>query len=105
MKYAIINLAGKQYQVEEGQKLAINKLPEKNEGDEFTADEVLLYRTDKSIKVGKPVVSGVKVTLQLVKNQKGEKIHVRRFKAKSRYRRHIGHRQHESVLKVVKISA
>lgn len=105
MKYAIINLSGKQYQVEEGQTLTVDHLDADFKKDELTVNDVLLYRTDKSIKVGTPTVKGAAVTLKKVEDKKGPKLHVRTYKAKSRYRRHIGHRQHQTVLEVAKISA
>lgn len=101
-KYAVIQLAGKQYRVQEGDTLVVNKL-EQEAGGSFTVSDVLLAVNDQDVTVGAPFVSGAKVKFEVVKQQKGEKIRVATYKAKSRYRRVKGHRQHETVLKVVKI--
>jgi len=106
MKYAVIKLLGKQYRVSEGEKLVVDRLSQ----DELTknqlkTDQVLLVRTDKETKVGAPLVKGASVTLKFVEEQRGEKIDIRQYKAKSRYRRHIGHRQEQTVLEVAEIAA
>lgn len=105
MKYAIIKLAGKQYQVSEGQELVVDHLNDDFSKDQLQISDVLLIKSDKTVKIGQPTVKGATVTLKKITDQKGPKIHVRTFKAKSRYRRHIGHRQHQTVLEVAKISA
>lgn len=100
MNYAIIQLAGKQYRVSEGETLTVD-----HQEQDAPQAEVLLVRTDNDLKIGTPVVAGATVTLKKIADQRGEKIRVFKFKAKSRYRRTQGHRQSESVLQVEKISA
>ncbi|MFM9413517.1 50S ribosomal protein L21 [Peptococcus simiae] len=90
--YAIIETGGKQYKVEEGQELVIEKLAA--EADEtVTVDKVLLVNKDGAITVGKPFVEGAKVSLKVVENGKARKITVFKYKPKKNYRRKKGHRQ------------
>jgi len=103
MKYAIIQLQGKQYQVSEGDELIVDRL-EKVEGDKFDVTDVLLFVDGDKKLIGQPIVKDVKVSCEVVVNNKGEKIRVAKYKAKSRYRKVIGHRQLQSVLKIVKIA-
>jgi len=106
MKYAIIELQGKQYRVQEGDQLAVDRLDQDSfTKDKMTVEQVLLVRTDKDTKVGAPYVAGAKVTLKFVQDQRGDKIDVRQYKAKSRYRRHMGHRQADTMLEVAEIAA
>lgn len=105
-KYAIIQLAGKQYQVSEGETLIVDKIDAaQRQNDTVTVSEVLLVNTGADIKVGTPFVPGASVALKVVSDQKGEKIRVFKFKSKSRYRRAQGHRQQETLLSVDSISA
>lgn len=101
--YAVIQLAGKQYKVSEGETITVNKL-ETEAGKSLTVSDVLLVAGDKKATVGTPLVKGASVTLEVVAQQKGEKIRVATYKAKSRVRKVRGHRQHETVLKVTKIA-
>lgn len=98
--YAIIRLQGKQHLVTEGQELVVDRLGE----NEAIAPEVLLIKTAKGLTIGEPIAKG-SVTVERVTDQRGEKIVVKKFKAKSRYRRTQGHRQDETVLKVTSIKA
>ena len=106
MKYAVIDIQGKQYRVQEGEQLVLDRLAENafTKG-KLTVEQVLLVRTDKDVKVGAPYVKGAKVSLKHVQDQRGEKIDVRQYKAKSRYRRHMGHRQAETLVEVAEIAA
>ncbi len=87
MKYAIIRLAGKQYKVEEGSILVVDKTK-----DEKPQPEVLMSAKEGKYEIGTPVVKGVKIILKKLNDEKGDKIHVKKYKAKSRYRRKIGFR-------------
>lgn len=99
---AVIELSGKQYLVHEGDKITAEKLNAKD-GDNIKVDAVLLVSVDAEVKVGTPYVAGASVELTLDKTAKGEKIEIRKFRAKSRYRRSTGHRQIESHLTVTAI--
>ncbi len=90
--YAVIETGGKQFRVEEGNVLFVEKL-EANVGDTVTIDKVLLVEKDGVVKVGTPVVDGAKAVLKVVEHGKGKKIVVFKYKPKKNYRRKQGHRQ------------
>ena len=102
--YAIIQLAGKQYKVSEGDTLVVNRLDQAAEG-EFTLTDVLLTASDKATNIGAPLVPKASVVLKVVDHHQGDKIMIFKYKSKSRYRRTNGHRQPETTLQVVKITA
>ncbi|MBC3536415.1 50S ribosomal protein L21 [Megasphaera hominis] len=90
--YAIIKTGGKQYRVQEGDKIFVEKLT--NDVDsEVVFDQVLAVVNDGDVKVGSPVVEGAKVTGKVLEQGKEKKILVFKYKAKSDYRRRQGHRQ------------
>ena|SRR3989338_8889126 len=98
--FAIIETGGKQYTVAPNQVIKIEKLGGET-GAQVIFDKVLLYANDTMVKLGKPYVEGVKVVGSIIDHVKGKKIYVLKYKAKSRYRRLMGHRQ---LLTEVKIS-
>lgn len=102
MKYAVIQLAGKQFKVTEGDELVVNRL-EAKEGDEVKVTDVLLTADGDKIQVGAPLVEKSAVTIKVVSHQKGDKIRVAKFRSKSRYRKVRGHRQSETTVQVVSI--
>ena len=91
MNYAVIKTGGKQYRVSTGDILEIDKLPQDKESV-VTFEDVLLWVAGSEVKIGKPVLSDVKVKAKILEQKKGEKIRVSKFKAKSWYRRTIGFR-------------
>lgn len=99
--YAIIKTGGKQYCVEEGKVITIEKL-DVEAGAEVAFDEVLLVSGD-SVKIGQPTVAGVKVTGKVLEQGKGAKIRIFKYKAKSNYRRRQGHRQPFTKVQIEKI--
>lgn len=101
--YAIIKTGGKQYVVEEGKVISIEKL-DVEEGAEVTFDEVLLVSGD-DVKIGQPNVAGAKVTGKVLEQGKECKIRIFKYKAKSNYRRRQGHRQPFTKVKIEKIEA
>lgn len=101
--YAIIKTGGKQYVVEEGKVISIEKL-DVEEGAEVTFDEVLLVSGD-DVKIGQPNVAGAKVTGKVLEQGKKRKIRIFKYKAKSNYRRRQGHRQPFTKVKIEKIEA
>ena len=103
MTLVIIKTGGKQYIVSEGQKLKIEKL-NRNEGDEFEFDKVLLFANGSEVKIGQPVVNGVKVKAKVLKQGRGEKKMVFRFKSKTRYKKKKGHRQPFTEVEILNIS-
>lgn len=98
-KYAVVRIKGHQYKVTEGEEILVDKL-----GKEKLEPEVLLVVDGEKVAVGKPVIKEAKVKIKVVKEEeKGEKIHVRKYKSKSRYRRHIGFRPRYTRLLIEKI--
>lgn len=102
MDYAVIPLAGSQFLVSPGDKLKVNRVPYK-EGDTFEVTPFLISK-GKNLEIGLPEVKNFNVALKVVEHGKDEKIYVRRFRSKSRYRRKKGHRQPISVLEVLEIT-
>lgn len=100
--YAIIKTGGKQYKVAEGDEVIVEKL-EVAEGDSVTFEEVLTIVDGENVKIGQPKVEGAKVTGKVVKNGKGPKIRIFKFKHKTNYRRRQGHRQPFTKVKIEKI--
>ena len=100
-KYAVVRIGGKQYKVVEGKEILVDKLidPKKFEV------ETLLTVDGEKVRVGKPVVKDAKIKTKVVTElEKGEKIEIYKFKAKSRYKRHTGFRPQYTRLLVEKIS-
>ena len=89
--FAVIETGGKQYKVNEGDIIFIEKL-NAEEGSSVTFDKVLAI-SDKELKVGAPYVDGATVTANVVKNGKGKKIYVMTYKPKKNEKRKMGHRQ------------
>jgi len=102
--YAIIRTGGKQYRVTEGDVIFVEKLPYA-EGEKVKFDEVLLVGGDGEIKTGTPVVDGASVEGTVLKNGKGSKIIVFKYKPKKDYRRKQGHRQPFTKVQIDKINA
>ena len=101
--YAIIATGGKQYKVEEGDVIRVEKLGVE-EGETVTFDEVLAVRDDASIKVGADA-QNASVTASVVGNGKGKKIIVYKYKRKTGYHKKNGHRQQFTKVKIEKINA
>jgi large subunit ribosomal protein L21 len=103
MNFAVIKTGGKQYIVQEGEILTIERL-EATEG-KVVFDEVLLVANAKSATIGQPLVSGAKVAATVIEEGRGEKKMVFRYKSKTRYKKKKGHRQPFTKVKIDKISA
>lgn len=102
--FAVISTGGKQYIVREGDSLTVEKLDlEVGKSVEFVP---LLVSDDEgaNVKVGTPTVAGATVTATVTEQGKGEKIDIIKFKRKVRYRRHTGHRQPFTKVKIEKIA-
>lgn len=104
-KYAIVQLLGKQLRVSEGEEVIVDRVTSTEEGKTFDVSDVLLVADDKDVKVGQPTVAKAKVTFEVKEHGRAKKIRVAKFKAKSKYRRVKGHKQHQSTLVVKKITA
>lgn len=104
MSYAIIQLQGKQHRVSVGDQLVVDRL-EAQDGATINITDVLLVNTDKTIKVGTPLVKGASVELKVEEKTKGDKIRVYKYKSKSRYRKTRGHRQAQTLVTVTNLTA
>ncbi|MBB6633929.1 50S ribosomal protein L21 [Cohnella thailandensis] len=102
--YAIIETGGKQYKVQAGDVLFIEKLSA-NEGDSVTFDKVLAVSSDKGFVTGAPLVAGASVTAKVEKHVKGEKIIVFKYKPKKNERKKQGHRQPYTKVTIESIKA
>ena len=101
--HAIIETGGKQYKVAEGDTLFIEKLPAEA-GDAVTFRKVLAVIDGDKLTVGTPVVEGATVDASVVKNGRGKKVIVFKYKPKKGYRRKQGHRQPYTKVTIGKIS-
>lgn len=99
---AVIKTGGKQYLVSPGQKIKIEKI-NKKEGSEVTFKEVLLLEKGRKVEIGTPLVKGAKVVGRVIKQGKGKKVIILKYKAKTRYKKKTGHRQPFTEIEVVKI--
>ena len=100
---AIIVTGGKQYKVSEGDVVYIEKL-DQEAGDTVKFDQVLAVLDGDNTKIGAPVVEGAAVEAKVVKNGKGKKLDIIRYKAKKGEKRHIGHRQPYTKVEITKIA-
>lgn len=102
--YAVLATGGKQYRVQEGDVIYVEKL---NADVDTTVElnEVLAVGTEDGIKVGTPVVEGAKVVAKVAAQGKAKKVIVFKYKSKKDYRRKNGHRQPYTKLVIEKIEA
>ena len=100
--FAVIETGGKQYRVNEGDIIFVEKL-EVNEGDTIVFDRVKALSNGQSFEVGTPVVEGAKVTAKVLKNGKSKKIYVMKYKSKKNEKKKIGHRQPYTKVQIVSI--
>ena len=101
---AILKTGGKQYQVQKGDTITVEKL-EQEAGKKVEFSEVLLVADDKAIKIGKPYVAKAKVVGTLVKEIKGPKLIAYKYRPTENERRTKGHRQQLSVVTIDEIVA
>jgi large subunit ribosomal protein L21 len=104
MDYAIVRTGGKQYKVEEGASLAVEKL-EVLEGENVVFDQVLLVSKDGKISVGAPTVSGANVEAKVIAQKRAPKVLVFKKKPKKGYKKLQGHRQYLTQVSILKINA
>lgn len=103
MKYAVVTLNSKQYKVVEGEEIFLDRIASIDQKT-VDFDEVLLVVDGKSVKVGTPGVKGAKVLAEVVGEEKGKKVSVMKYNAKSRYRRKTGHRPVYTRVKITKVA-
>ncbi|MDF2655878.1 MAG: rplU [Bacillota bacterium] len=102
--YAVIETGGKQYRVQEGDVITIEKL-NVAAGDDITFDRVLLLNDGENVQVGAPILEAAKVFGSVVENGKGEKVIIFKYKSKKDYRKKQGHRQPYTMVKIESLSA
>ena len=101
MKYAVIKFSNRQYKISEKETILVDKLENTK-----VKPEVLLYVNEDKVEIGKPNLDKIKVDLKISEEPiKGEKIHVFKYKAKSRFRKRLGFRPLYSKITVEKISS
>ena len=100
--YAIIESGGKQYRVEPGAVISLERIPG-DVGSPLELNRVLLFSDGTTVKVGQPVLSGAKVISEIVAQTRGEKIDVFKFKKRKKYRRKTGHRQELTSVRIAEI--
>ena len=97
--YAIVDIAGQQFKVEKDQQIFVHRLDEK-EGSRITFDKVFLFEDSGKVSVGDPIVSGIKVSAEIIEHLKDDKVVVFKKKRRKGYKVKNGHRQHLTKLKI-----
>ena len=103
--YAVIQTGGKQYRVEPGQTVQVETLPGEK-GAKVVFDQVLMVSSGDggNVNIGKPMVSGAKVTGEIVEQGRGDKLVVFKFRRRKNYVRRNGHRQNYTAVKIAEIT-
>lgn len=102
--YAVVNTGGKQYKVQKGETLRIEKIPGEV-GSRVTFDRVLMVADGENVRVGQPLVDKAAVLASIVEQDKAKKIIVFKYKRRKRYRRKQGHRQPYTAIRIDGIEA
>jgi large subunit ribosomal protein L21 len=102
--YAIVNSGGKQYKVQKGEILRVEKIPGEI-GSSVTFDRVLMFSEGENVSIGQPVLDNVAVKGHIVEQGKAKKIIVFKYKRRKRYRRRQGHRQPFTAVQIDSIEA
>ena len=102
--YAVVNSGGKQYKVQKGEVLRVEKLSG-DVGSSVTFDRVLMFSDGESVSIGQPLLDGVSVEGHIVEQGKAKKIIVFKYKRRKRFRRKKGHRQEFTAILIDSINA
>ncbi len=102
--YAVIQTGGKQYRVEEGTTLKIEKL-ELGTGESIEFDKVLMIQSDSETKIGQPYIESGKVTAEVVSQGRHKKVKIIKFKRRKHHMKQMGHRQYFTEIQITGISA
>ena len=102
--YAVIKTGGKQYRVQPGDLLVVEKLDAGEPGSEVSFDQVLMVGGVEGVTVGAPLVEGAAVTATFIETRKGDKVYTVKKIRRQGHRRHKNHRQQESVLRITGLS-
>ncbi len=102
--YAIVEIAGQQFKIEKDQKIFVHRL-NAEEGAKVEFNQVILVDNDGKIKIGKPTVTGAKVSATVLNHLKGEKVLVFKKKRRKGYQKINGHRQYLTRIEINNIEA
>jgi large subunit ribosomal protein L21 len=102
--FAVIKTGGKQYRVTGGQEITVEKLVG-DAGAKLEFAEVLMIGNGDDISIGAPMISGAKVLAEVVEHNRSAKVISYKKKPRNTYRRKLGHRQHQTVVKITEILA
>ena len=103
MSYAVIQSGGKQYKVNAGEILKIEKLPDSKSDTKIEFNDILAYGDNKVIEIGSPTIQGAKVEANLIKNSKNRTVLIFKKRRRQNSRRKNGHRQEYSMIRINKI--
>ena len=103
MSFAVIQTGGKQYKVEAGEIIKVEKLEDSKPETKVEFKEILAYGDDKNIELGEPTISGAKVEADLIKNSKNRTVLIFKKRRRKNSRRKNGHRQQFSLIRINKI--
>ena len=104
MGYAIFASGGKQYRVQPGDVIEVDRL-DAEEAGQLKFDEVLLVSDDGGVRVGQPTVDGASIEASVLEHVRGPKIRIFTYRASKRRRRRMGHRQELTRVRIESISA
>ncbi len=102
---AIVQTQGRQFTVQEGDILFVNRFVGSKAGEKITLDTVLAVGEGSEMKFGTPTVKGASVTASILENKRGKKVTIVKMKPRNGYHRKQGHRQELSVIKIDSIKA
>ena len=102
--YAVIKTGGKQYRVNEGDKLRVETLTAEP-GSDISLVEVLAVGNGESVTIGTPLVANASVTAKVLQHGRGKKVRIIKFKRRKHYRRQMGHRQNFTEVEITGINA
>ena len=105
MSFAVIKTGGKQYKVQAGEIIKIERLEDSKPETKLEFKEVLAYGDDKNLELGEPTISGAKVEADLIKNGKNRTVLIFKKRRRKNSRRKNGHRQQFSLIRINKIFA
>ena len=102
--YAVIMTGGKQYRVNQGDKLRVEKL-DAAEGESVNLDQVLMVVDGDDVKIGTPLLDGFRVTAEVKTHGRGDKVDIIKFRRRKHHMKRQGHRQAYTELEITGISA
>ena len=102
--YAVIKTGGKQYRVEQGDTLALERL-DGDTGAQVSFDEVFLVGSDDATQIGRPLIQGASVKATIVEQGRAKKVIIFKFRRRKNYKRKKGHRQYFTRVRIDAIAA